>query len=435
MKKIISIALALLMVAVMLPVMAMATETLQSQINNATSTIIKLDKDYTEDIVIDKELTIDLNGHKLTNNVGDTITVKATGNLTITGNGTVDNVTHGKAALRIEENGKAALNGGYFNRSLENGQSGTEPGGNSFYTLINHGELIINNGAVVTTASESSTLGRYSSLVENGYQSHDGRTNNPTLTIYGGTFKGGINTIKNDDNGIINIYGGKCENYYQACVQNHHIATIYNGEFSTDVSSAWSVLNCGSCSSVDEAHDAHMLVIKNGNFKGNVRANVGKVKIEGGSFEASFTKEGSATIEISGGTFNTNVKDFARRNVVVGYGNNYYVGDDAAEIVANAQSGTITVENTYNNTSFTVKPGVTVQNNWNDNITVNENDVPNGGSYTVPGAPIIIYTPTEDTSKADNQKNPSTGANDFVGVAAAMAVVSLLGAAAVIRKK
>ena len=48
---------------------------------------------------------------------------------------------------------------------------------------------------------------------------------------------------------------------------------------------------------------------------------------------------------------------------------------------------------------------------------------------------IIIYNPTEDTPKANDQKNPSTGANDFVGVAAAMAVVSLLGAAAVIRKK
>ena len=437
MKKVISIALALLMVAVMLPVMAMATETLQTQINSATSgATITLGKDYTEDIFIDKELTIDLNGHKLTNNAGDTITVKVSGNLTITGNGTVDNVTHGKAALRIEENGKATLNGGYFNRSLENGQSGTEPGGNPFYTLINHGELIINNGAVVTTASESSTLGRYSSLVENGYQSHDGRTNNPTLTIYGGTFKGGINTIKNDDNGIINIYGGKCENYYQACVQNHHIATIYNGEFSTDVSSAWSVLNCGSCSSVDETHDAHMLVIKNGNFKGNVRANVGKVKIEGGSFEASFTEE-NENIGISGGTFNTNVTNFASRtgSNVVGYGNNYYVGDDAAAIVENAQSGTITVENVGENNSFTVKPGVTVQNNWTDNIKVNGKDVYPRETYTVPGAPIIIYTPTEDTSKANDQKNPSTGANDLVGVAAAMAVVSLLGAAAVIRKK
>ena len=439
MKKIISIALALLMVAVMLPVMAMADEapTLQSKIGSANpGDTITLDKDYTEDITIDKELTIDLNNHKLTNNAGDTITVTVSGNLTITGNGTVDNVTHGKAALRIEENGKATLNGGYFNRSKENGQSGTEPGGNSFYTLINHGELTINDGAVVTTASESSTLGRYSSLVENGYQSHNGSTNYPTLTIKGGTFKGGLNTIKNDDNGITNIYGGKCENYFQACVQNHHIATIYNGEFSADVSSAWSVLNCGSCSSVDETHDAHKLVIKNGNFKGNVRANVGSVQIKGGSFEASFTEE-NENIGISGGTFNTNVTNFASRtgSNVVGYGNNYYVGDDAAAIVENAQSGTITVENVGENNSFTVKPGVTVQNNWTDNIKVNGKDVYPRETYTVPGAPIIIYTPTEDTSKADNQKNPGTGANDFVGVAAAMAVVSLLGAAAVIRKK
>ena len=436
MKKVISIALALLMVAVMLPVMAMAAETLQSKIDAApVGGTVKLDMDYTENIVIDKELTIDLNNHKLTNNAGDTITVKVSGNLTITGNGTVDNVTHGKAALRIEENGKATLNGGYFNRSKENGQSGTEPGGNSFYTLINHGELTINDGAVVTTASESSLLGRYSSLVENGYQSHGDSTYYPTLTINGGTFKGGLNTIKNDDNGITNIYGGKCENYFQACVQNHHKATIYNGEFSADVSSAWSVLNCGSCSSVDETHDAHKLVIKKGNFKGNVRANVGEVKIEGGNFESSFTKEGSATIEISGGTFNTDVRPYVHNELVVTYGNNYYVGDDAAEIIESAQSGTITVENVGNNTSFTVKPGVTVQNNWTDNITVNGERVNPQATYTVPGAPIIIYTPTEDTSKADNQKNPSTGANDFVGVAAAMAVVSLLGAAAVIRKK
>ena len=42
---------------------------------------------------------------------------------------------------------------------------------------------------------------------------------------------------------------------------------------------------------------------------------------------------------------------------------------------------------------------------------------------------------TTTTPSTDNTKNPSTGANDFVGVAAAMAVVSLLGAAAVIRKK
>lgn len=191
MKKIISIALALLMVAVMLPVMAMADETLQNKIDTAADgATITLDKDYTEDITIDKALTIDLNGKKLTNSAGDTITVNANGNLTITGNGTVDNVTHGKAALRIKENGKATLNGGYFNRSQEKGKGASESGENSFYTLINNGELIINNGAVVTTASEDSKLGRFSSLIENGFYSHGGSTYYPTLTINGGTFKG-----------------------------------------------------------------------------------------------------------------------------------------------------------------------------------------------------------------------------------------------------
>ena len=443
MKKIISIALALLMVAVMLPVMAMADEatTLQSKINEAADgATITLDKDYTEDITIDKALTIDLNGKKLTNSAGDTITVNANGNLTITGNGTVDNVTHGKAALRIKENGKATLNGGYFNRSLENGKSGTEPGGNSFYTLINHGELTINDGAVVTTASESSTLGRYSSLVENGYQSHDDRTNNPTLTINGGTFKGGLNTIKNDDNGITNIYGGKCENYFQACVQNHHKATIHNGEFSADVSSAWSVMNCGAKCAYNENHDAHELIITNGNFKGNVRANVGKVKIEGGSFEASFTEEGNATIEISGGTFNSDVTEYAGDTLVVENNGTYYVGGTARDAIENATSGTFTVKKAENGTSLTVKPGVTVENGMNDGkVTVNGNEVKPGESYTVPGTITIIVPSdggnTTTTPSTDNTKNPSTGANDFVGVAAAMAVVSLLGAAAVIRKK
>ena len=432
MKKVISIALALLMVAVMLPVMAMAAETLQSKIDAApVGGTVKLDMDYTENIVIDKELTIDLNNHKLTNNAGDTITVKASGNLTITGNGTVDNVTHGKAALRIEENGKAALNGGYFNRSKENGQSGTEPGGNSFYTLINHGELTINDGAVVTTASESSVLGRYSSLVENGYQSHNGSTNYPTLTINGGTFKGGLNTIKNDDNGIATIKGGSSTNYYQASVQNHHKMVIENGSFSGET--AWSVLNCGSCSSVDPTHDAHELVIKNGNFKGNVRANVGSVKIEGGSFEASFTKAENATIDISGGTFNTDVRPYVGDKLVVVGGSTYFVGNSAYDAVNNAESGSFEVLRTDRDPEFSVNSGVTITNKTDKPITVNNNEVKPNETY--PNRPIIIYTPTEDTSKADNQKNPSTGANDFVGVAAAMAVVSLLGAAAVIRKK
>ena len=47
----------------------------------------------------------------------------------------------------------------------------------------------------------------------------------------------------------------------------------------------------------------------------------------------------------------------------------------------------------------------------------------------------IIIPSTEEPKPAEDQKNPSTGANDFVGVAAALAVVSLLGMAVASRKK
>ena len=55
---------------------------------------------------------------------------------------------------------------------------------------------------------------------------------------------------------------------------------------------------------------------------------------------------------------------------------------------------------------------------------------------TVPGTITIIVPSNEETPKpADDQKNPATGANDFVGVAAAAAVMALLGSAVVLRKK
>ena len=48
---------------------------------------------------------------------------------------------------------------------------------------------------------------------------------------------------------------------------------------------------------------------------------------------------------------------------------------------------------------------------------------------------IVIITPTEDTPKTDDQKNPSTGANDMVAAAVALMAVSALGMAVLTRKK
>ena len=48
---------------------------------------------------------------------------------------------------------------------------------------------------------------------------------------------------------------------------------------------------------------------------------------------------------------------------------------------------------------------------------------------------IVIITPTGDTPKTDDQKNPTTGANDMVAAAAALMAVSALGMAVLSRKE
>ena len=51
------------------------------------------------------------------------------------------------------------------------------------------------------------------------------------------------------------------------------------------------------------------------------------------------------------------------------------------------------------------------------------------------GSIVIIPDRTEDTPKTDDQKNPSTGANDMVAAAVALMAVSALGMAVLTRKK
>ena len=51
------------------------------------------------------------------------------------------------------------------------------------------------------------------------------------------------------------------------------------------------------------------------------------------------------------------------------------------------------------------------------------------------GSIVIIPDRTEDTPKTDDQKNPSTGANDMVAAAAALMAVAALGMSILSRKK
>lgn len=90
--------------------------TVQAAIDAANGKTVTLLADAQENITIAKDttVTLDLGAFKLTNkDAKHTITNQGT--LTVVGTGTVDNVTHARAALWNE--GTANLNGGTFDRS------------------------------------------------------------------------------------------------------------------------------------------------------------------------------------------------------------------------------------------------------------------------------------------------------------------------------
>ena len=294
--------------------------TLTAAINEANTgdTVTLLKEDTKEDITIPsgKTITLDLNGKTLTN--VDDHTILNNGNLTITGTGRVDNISHAKGALYNK--GTVVINGGTFDRSKENGKTSNDSGSNSWYTIKNVGSMTIHDGATVQTAGNNAALGKFSSLVSNGYfDANDYSTNKgldqPILTIDGGTFRGGLNTIKNDDRAKLTINGGTFSNYYQAVVQNHNIAEITGGTF-TAASDAnaetYGIYNCGCGAEIDLG----TLTVSGGTFTGatyavaEVSSLNAAVNISGGQFagtKAAIVKSSTskATIAVSGGTFSS----------------------------------------------------------------------------------------------------------------------------------
>jgi len=291
--------------------------TLANAISSAASgDTVTLLKDTKEDITIPsgKTITLDLNGKTLTN--VDDHTILNNGKLTITGTGTVDNISHAKGALYNK--GTVVINGGTFDRSKENGKTSNDSGSNSWYTIKNVGSMTIHDGATVQTAGNNAALGKFSSLVSNGYfNANDYNTNKgldqPILTIDGGTFRGGLNTIKNDDRAKLTINGGTFSNYYQAVVQNHNIAEITGGTF-TAASDAnaktYGIYNCGCGAEIDLG----TLTVSGGTFTGatyavaDVSSENADVTISGGQFagtKAAIVKssDSKATITVTGGLF------------------------------------------------------------------------------------------------------------------------------------
>lgn len=346
MKKFLSIALALLMVCVMLPVVALAAEKTAStyeELKSAISTAndgdtIKLlaDIDLSQTITVNKTITLNMNGKKLyntsdlwdnptTDNNWSLISVRGSGNLTITGNGTFAAKENDCYAVDVQESA--------------------------------------------------------------------------TVTIKNGTFIGNIHAVYVFA-GTANVEGGTYS------VQQKYPDPAKGDEF---------VLNC---------YDAN-------------RANgTAHINVTGGTFKNFNPADNKA--EGEGNNFADNSLVVQKNNTV--QNNDYYVGNAANEVIAAASKG----EEIFvlNGTTLTNVPaGVIIQNRTGDRITVNGKDVELTGDagYTVPASNITIIVPGDttpaETPKTEDQKNPSTGANDMVAAAAALMAVAALGMAVLSRKK
>lgn len=337
--------------------------------NGDTVTLLK---NTVEDVVIPagKTITLDLNGKKLTNKTGHTITVEQGATLTINGEGTVDNVTHQKTT--IYNKGTVTLNGGTYDRSKEDGIKDS----NTYYTLLNHGTMTVANVTV-------NNKGGYSSLFENGYFNQKPETKNgianPILTIKSGNFTGGINTVKNDDDATMIIDDGTFANYAQAAFQNHNIATINGGTF--DGSTVYAILNCGVCTGNDAEHDKHQLIINDGKFSGKIR--------KGNDKDGVHYDFGS--IAIKGGYFTTDPTDYVASGYVAGTSD---VSGYGYKVVAKTDTGSVEVK------PAVAKPEVKVSDN------IQNKEAVEAAAKTVSAPTLgaetgdIVKDINEDTAKA-----------------------------------
>lgn len=462
MKKVISIALALLMVAVMLPVMAMADESTAVAKLTIGETVT-----YHDSLVDAVKAAIDKTDAKidvLKSSSGDGIEVKHPKKLDLT----ID--FHGHT---YDVSGQAVGSKGYESQA---------------WHIEKESKLTLMNGTLEASSKSVAML----------FQNYSNLTlDNMVLNAQ----KTGFAYVMSNNNGDVvikdtTIFAANGMVAFDVCRYADYVGPKVTVKGNSVINGK---VEISSSSAKDGAQ--HELVIENGTFNGPI------------------VKDGDSpnfSSSISGGTFNSNVTPYVNNELVVTDGSNYYVGDSAYDAVNNAESGSFEVLCTDRNPEFSVNSGVTITNKTDKPITVNNNEVKPNETYTVPGAPIIIYTPDNEpaflsganqvvapgaaaTFRIDEEydrllavavdgvtldksnyeawsgstyikllpkfmktlsvgthtltayftshtvsttftisegaKNPATGANDFVGVAAAMAVVSLLGAAAVIRKK
>ena len=239
---------------------------------------IKLSGGLGADEVInaDKQFTLDMNNAVIVDNEKTPINVGVNGALTLTGNGSVECNKHGKPA--INNNGNLIIENGSYTRSVDEKN-------NSYYTMVNHGNIVINDGIFQAPRVVSS-------MIDNGYYNYNTdykageMAEYPELTVNGGTFINAFYVIKNDDNGKLYINDG---NFYGTIFNNGYEMVVKGGNFKvTD-----GTYNIGMRKLNDVMNSGKLLIeggtfYSNGevNFKHNGGGEEPDVVVKGGKFSA-----------------------------------------------------------------------------------------------------------------------------------------------------
>lgn len=330
-KKVLASALSAAMVVAFAPAVALA----DGANGNSDGGAVVSDTDQSLPSAVDGLITIGTSGtYTLTSDVTDSIKVTADnvtlnlGNHTITANKTHAITNRGKNLL---------INGGTVDGAAVGGAGAiyTAPGasttvqssilkGSKWYVLKNLGVMTLNQVQLNQYDSGSSAIdnGWYNWKKVNGNDFNEpipaDANTTVKLTINGGVYDGGLNTVKNDDLGELLITGGTFKNYTQSAFQNHGTATVTGGDFIAETLCA--IENCGC----DKDGDPGKLTVTGGNFtgklyvveqysdvtvaggsfNGGIEVWGGSLKVEEGSFTGDITVSDGASLTITDGTFN-----------------------------------------------------------------------------------------------------------------------------------
>ena len=348
-----------------------AYKTLQDAITYAADQVV-LTSDVTESVTIPagKSIQLNLNDHKITN-TADKHTITNNGTLTITGNGTVDNVSHGRAALYNEKDATAIVESGTFTRSQEAGTPSGN-GGNSWYVVYNDGTLTFKGGTVEAT-------GKFSSLVVSGQNNASA-----VMTINNGNFNNDFIVIK-AEGGTTNITGGTFNSPEQTLQSWDSITTVTGGTLNGAISS-W-VWENSTTNGVTISGDA----VVNGNLTAANYDNKSSI---------------ASSITINGGKINGELK---KRNI-----------DDAADATYTGAKFEVTAGTfTKKFSASYLASGLALKENADGTYTVGEKTVD-----TKPAKPEKTEVSDNAESKVEVKKEDNITASEVVEAAKSTEIVS-----------